>query len=163
MLSERPMDWTHRLFNRARSSRSQTLTDNQTVRLFSPFYQPRPQRGMSSCVASAPALSQAGVCFSVTHKSCFYLTLYERLGGLTRPLLARPGQGRFPCWAAPRGGSPRTARPPPRRAVCSACAHGTSSISSIVIVPPATSMTIEDIDPCWPAPGRPFYVLRYAK
>ena len=30
MLSERPMDWTHRLFNRARSSRSQTLTDNQT-------------------------------------------------------------------------------------------------------------------------------------
>ena len=31
MLSERPMDWTHRLFNRARSSRSQTLTDNQTV------------------------------------------------------------------------------------------------------------------------------------
>ena len=28
MLSERPMDWTHRLFNRARSSRSQTLTDN---------------------------------------------------------------------------------------------------------------------------------------
>ena len=33
MLSERPMDWTHRLFNRARSSRSQTLTDNQTVRL----------------------------------------------------------------------------------------------------------------------------------
>ena len=33
MLSERPMDWTHRLFNRARSSRSQTFTDNQTVRL----------------------------------------------------------------------------------------------------------------------------------
>ena len=33
MLSERPMDWTHRLFNRARSSISQTLTDNQTVRL----------------------------------------------------------------------------------------------------------------------------------
>ena len=33
MLSERPMDWTHRLFNQARSSRSQTLTDNQTVRL----------------------------------------------------------------------------------------------------------------------------------
>ena len=56
---------------------------------------------------------------------------YEQLGGLTRPLLARPGQGRFPCWAAPRGGSPRTARPPPRRAVCSACAHGTSSIYSI--------------------------------
>ena len=26
---------------------------------------------------------------------------YEQLGGLTRPLLARPGQGRFPCWAAP--------------------------------------------------------------
>ena len=33
MLQQRPMDWTHRLFNRARSSRSQTLTDNQTVRL----------------------------------------------------------------------------------------------------------------------------------
>ena len=33
MLQPRPMDWTHRLFNRARSSRSQTLTDNQTVRL----------------------------------------------------------------------------------------------------------------------------------
>ena len=33
MLSERPMDWTHQLFNRAWSSRSQTLTDNQTVRL----------------------------------------------------------------------------------------------------------------------------------
>ena len=30
----RPMDWTHRLFNRARSSRSQTSTDNQTVRYF---------------------------------------------------------------------------------------------------------------------------------
>ena len=30
------MDWTHRLFNRARSSRSQTLTVNQTVRLVVP-------------------------------------------------------------------------------------------------------------------------------
>ena len=29
MLQQRPMDWTHRLS----SSRSQTLTDNQTVRL----------------------------------------------------------------------------------------------------------------------------------
>ena len=33
MLQQRPMDWTHRLFNRARSSRSQTLTDNRTERL----------------------------------------------------------------------------------------------------------------------------------
>ena len=32
-------DWTHRLFNRARSSRSQTLTDNQTVRLSPPALQ----------------------------------------------------------------------------------------------------------------------------
>ena len=37
MLSERPMDWTHRLFNRARSSISQTLTDNLKIIITSPL------------------------------------------------------------------------------------------------------------------------------
>ena len=77
MLSRAASDGrTHRLFNRARSSRSQTLTDNQTVRLsFQVLLRATPAPASPPFNLSTIAeLPQAGTAGALAHPTCTEVT-----------------------------------------------------------------------------------------